>query len=493
MRLFSKRSDPPSTHPFDLDYVLLGLSSHTDDTLCLSDFVTGCFVSGSSGSGKTSGPGATIARAFLRAGYGGLVLTTKPGECDQWRRWCEQTGRLDDFLVMDDSTNYRFNFLEYESKRAGRGAGLDTNLAALFLNVMEATDAGRANSGDPFWRQAVKQLVKNCIFVLKVAEEELSVTNIKRLVTSSPSYPEEVYEERWMESSYCWQCLKKADSKTLDADQRIDLNEVQRYWTIEVPSQDSKTRANVFQSFSVMADGFLRGLFRLLFCTSVNITPELSIDGKIIVLDFPIKTFDDIGRNVQVLFKHVWQKAMERRDISIQSRPVFLFADEFQEFATSNDAMFQATARSSRVCSVCLTQSIPGLYDRMGGANGKYAADSLLANLSIKIMCGTGCPDTATWGENLINKRWRYRGQSSVSFNPQSQGPKKLFAAPDKPHISGSMGPSLESQVLATRFTQLRSGGLRNNWMVDGLLVQSSRAWRFSGTNYIPVTFIQEF
>lgn len=492
MGLFSMHNHPSSTHPYDLEHVLLRLSSHPDDTLCLGDFVTGCFVSGSSGSGKTSGPGATIARAFLRAGYGGLVLTTKLGECEQWRRWCEQTGRLGDFVVMDDSTHYRFNFLEYENKRAGRGAGLTANLAALFLTVMEATDSGRANSHDPFWRQAVKQLVKNCIDLIKAADEELSITNIKRLVTSSPSYPEEVYEERWMES-YCWECLKKADSKKLDADQRIDLNEVQRYWTTEVPSQDSKTRANVFQSFSVMADSFLRGLFRLLFCTSVNITPELSIDGKIIVLDFPCKTYDDVGRNVQVLFKAAWQKAMERRDISIQNRPVFLFADEFQEFATSSDAMFQATARSSRVCSVCLTQSIPGLYDRMGGTNGKYAADSLLSNLSIKIMCGSGCPETNTWAENLINKRWRYRGQSSISYNSQLQRPKKLFAGPDKPQISGSVSPSLESQVLATRFTQLKSGGVRNNWMVDGLIVQSSRAWRYTRTNYIPVTFLQEF
>ncbi|CAN0530470.1 unnamed protein product, partial [Laminaria digitata] len=49
-------------HPFDLDYPLVQLSDYPEDTLTLGDFVTGCFITGSSGSGKTTGPGAHFAR-----------------------------------------------------------------------------------------------------------------------------------------------------------------------------------------------------------------------------------------------------------------------------------------------------------------------------------------------------------------------------------------------------------------------------------------------
>lgn len=496
MPFFKRRQHVQPIHPFDLDYPLVQLSDHREDTLTLSDFVTGCCITGSSGSGKTTGPGAHFARTFLRAGYGGLVLTTKSGERAQWEDWCRQTGRLDDLIVMDDSAKYRFNFMKYESERTGPGGGLTANLASLFVTVMEATDSGQANGQDKFWRLAVKQLLKNAIDLLQAAGEELSITNLKRVVVSSPDHPERLHDPSWIAQSYCIQCLEKTKFKRLNEDQRIDLDEVERFFLVEAVGQDSDTRANVIQSFSVMADGFCRDLFRKLFSTDLNITPEWCAQGKIILLDLPVKTHNEAGRTAQVAWKYVWQQAMERRDMSKKDKPVvpvFLWMDEFQEFATSGDSLFQATARSSRVCTVCLTQSIAGLYDRLGGGNGKYAVDALLANMSIKVMCSCGCPENNRWSEDLINKKWRYRGQSSVSFNRQQEGPKKLMAGPAKPQISGSVSPSLESQILATAFTQLKSGGSRNTYMVDTIVFATSRVWARTRANFLPVTFLQEF
>ncbi len=38
-------------------------------------------------------------------------------------------------------------------------------------------------------------------------------------------------------------------------------------------------------------------------------------------------------------------------------RPVFIFADEFQNFVTSHDAVYQSVARSAGGCSLYLTQN----------------------------------------------------------------------------------------------------------------------------------------
>ena len=46
--------------------------------------VEGTHIFGGPGSGKTSGSGATIARAFLNAGFGGLVMTAKADERELW-------------------------------------------------------------------------------------------------------------------------------------------------------------------------------------------------------------------------------------------------------------------------------------------------------------------------------------------------------------------------------------------------------------------------
>ena len=62
-----------------------------------------------------------------------------------------------------------------------------------------------------------------------------------------------------------------------------------------------------------MAASTLR--LRELFCTTTNIVPELTHEGAVIVLDLPVKEHAEIGQLSQTLFKYIWQRASERRDV----------------------------------------------------------------------------------------------------------------------------------------------------------------------------------
>ena len=60
---------------------------------------------------------------------------------------------------------------------------------------------------------------------------------------------------------------------------------------------------------------------------------------------------------------------MERRDIETQSnpKPIGLWIDEYQQFCThKTDSQFQATARSSWVATVYITQNINNIFYVMG-------------------------------------------------------------------------------------------------------------------------------
>src|SRR5205814_2119261 len=93
-----------------------------------------------------------------------------------------------------------------------------------------------------------------------------------------------------------------------------------------------------------------------------------------------------VGQLCQVLFKFLFQRSSERRDPSRHGVPAFLWADEAQLFATSHDAIFQGTARSARVATVYLTQSLPGYHAAIGaGGNGQAFVHALTANLATKI------------------------------------------------------------------------------------------------------------
>ena len=74
----------PLLHPFAPETPLLSFTGSARDVWSIRDAFEGVQIFGAVGSGKTSGSGETIARAFLAAGFGGLVLTAKPDERELW-------------------------------------------------------------------------------------------------------------------------------------------------------------------------------------------------------------------------------------------------------------------------------------------------------------------------------------------------------------------------------------------------------------------------
>src|SRR4051794_6107105 len=97
-----------------------------NDAWTINDATQGTSIMGATGGGKTSGSGATIAKAFLRAGLGGLVMCAKPEERELWEQYARETGRLSSIVVFSPTgyrhneqgekveKQWRFNFLDYE-------------------------------------------------------------------------------------------------------------------------------------------------------------------------------------------------------------------------------------------------------------------------------------------------------------------------------------------------------------------------------------------
>ncbi len=85
-QLFTPRQAPASQDELDQPLLFFG-----DEALTLRACCEGIFITGSSGSGKTTGSGAAIAKAYLRNGFGGLVTCCKPDEPEVWRRYARET------------------------------------------------------------------------------------------------------------------------------------------------------------------------------------------------------------------------------------------------------------------------------------------------------------------------------------------------------------------------------------------------------------------
>jgi hypothetical protein len=152
---------------WSLDMPLLRLSNSPQDAWRIRDACEGTQIFGATGSGKTTGSGRALARAFLENGFGGLVLCAKADEPELWRKYADQTGRSSDMVMF---SREHFNFLHYEANRPGAGAGQTENLVTLFMQVAEIANQKHGfAASDDYWERAVKQLLRNAVDLVTIA------------------------------------------------------------------------------------------------------------------------------------------------------------------------------------------------------------------------------------------------------------------------------------------------------------------------------------
>jgi type IV secretory pathway TraG/TraD family ATPase VirD4 len=405
-------------------------------------------------------------------------LCCKTDEAQLWQRYGRETNRSNSLIVFGPNQPHRFNFLNYELSRPGVGAGHTENLVRLFTTVMEVGEkkSGQGGSNQDFWERTTKQLLRNCIDLVSIARGRLMLQELYDVLVSAAQTPEEFQSEAWRKSSFAWRCIQEGEARPKSARQAHDFQHAAAYMSREFPGMASRTRSIIVTSLTSMMDIFLRGVLHDLFCTSTTVVPEMTHEGAVLIIDLPVKEFTQLGQLSQTLIKYVWQRASERRDVQRHPRPVFLWCDEAQFFATATDAEFQSTARSSRIATVYLSQNIGAYYNHLGQAD----THSLMGNLQTKIFHANGDPMTNNWAADLFAKSWQFRGSTSVG-TAQEKTVSKNYAASD----------SRDFEVQPGEFTTLRKGGPDSGYCVETIAFQGGRIWNESSKNHIKVGFAQ--
>ena len=463
-----------------LEQELFALSG--TDRFTVRQACEGVQIFGGIGSGKSSGSGATIARSYLAVGMGGLVLTAKPDERKQWEQYAAETGRTADLVVFDASGQYGFNFLRYEMQRPGAGGGYSGNVVRLFTNIVEAVEGQKSGGGDnQFWIMAMQQLIRNAVDLCFTARGKVSLPMLYDVVQSAPRSIEELYSEAWQESSLVNALVNEAIEGEDGRDRWMqhDFDAAARYWMSEFPQMDERVRSSIISQFTTMAGNFIRRPFRQLFCHKTTLLPELCFEGKIIILDLPVKEFAAAGRAAQVMFKFIWQQAMERRDVTRHPRPVFLWADEAQNFVSEYDMQFQATARSSRCCTVYITQNLPNYYAEMG-THAKDRTHSLVGNFATKIWHANSDPETNRQAAETIGRSWQQKKSSGMNLGSGGAG------------TSSNVSWQFEYDVPPQAFTMLKKGGPDNGLEVEAIVFQNGRIFDHSEKTNLQTVFHQQ-
>jgi hypothetical protein len=467
------------------------------DAFRLADAQTGVCVFGATGSGKTSGPAKHLAYGYLAAGFGGLVLCAKKEERQQWQQWAAETRRGRDLIIIDGSGNHRFNFLEWEASRPAEGGGLTINIVAILDEIAGAIarseGASEGGQGDnKFWDDALHHMNTNLVDLPIFANLRVSLPLMRSIVISAPQNLEQIDDEKWQETSACAAILREADKATLRAheDIRADFEECRNYWLQEYPVLSEKTRSIINLSFSMLARPLITRPLRKLFSSDTNVTPEDAFNGKIIIVDLPVQEYRLAGRIANLAWKYCFQVAVLRRTPPTKRdsylRPVFLWADEAQNFVSDFDAEYQAVARSAAGCTVYLTQNRESYRRVLGNAD---AVDSLLGNLQAKFFCQNS-GETNEWAAKLLGERW-LRITSTNAGQSRNDGTQ---AGPEGSHSSGvSRSDQRRLFVEPSRFTTLKRGGPHHDYQVEAIVYNGGHLFA-NGSEPLPykhITFNQ--
>lgn len=559
-RLAPRPSAPAHAHRTflcDPDAPLLVLNRY-GDALSVSNFFEGIFAFGATGAGKSTGPGRAMALAMLRAGWGGLVLCAKPGESEVWADYLRETGRSADLIHMRPGSGLTFNFVDYEVHRPD-GLGAETfNLVALIEVMADALQQSLAQNAQgeqgAFWIAARREILTNAIEPLVAATGRFRLDELMRFVTTAPTSMEEARSDSWKAQSFCYWALKQAHDHPAGAPLPIHaMRAATDYWFVTYAGLDARTRSNIVATLTAAISPFLRGTLHDSFCTTTSVIPEMTHEGAVLVVDYPIKTLGAAAVVAAHIMKYQWQKATERRLVGLTTRPVFVMADEYHLLTAKYDPEFQSTARSARAATVYLTQNLPGLYAQLPGRDPKSAAESLLGNFQTKLFLANTDAVTNQYAAELIGKTpqrrasanwsvnqgrqrstsesnsrsWQYgrnRGSnagSNASFG-HSNGPSGGTYSSSSGYSSGSQSGYSRSWSWGTNSTdsesassgtsdgggwseqvdytvppvafasKLRKGGAANGGLVDAVIVQGGRRFAATGSHWLHCTFKQK-
>jgi hypothetical protein len=458
----------------------------TGDEWNIGDACQGVLILGATGSGKTSGSADMLALKMLRLGAGGVVLCVKVDEANYWMELARLTGREKDIIRVTERRE-SFNIFDYELRRSGRGAGLTLNLVNLFRQLQDLVESKGGQKLSPdFWERACVRLISNAIQLQCALDEPLTLPAIADIILTAPRTDEESDDEHWKTTSRCCRACSKALIKKKGD---YDIKRASSYFLNDFPTMGDRQRSGITETWEGLADPLLRTPIRQKFCTDTTFTPEDAIDrGKIIVVDLPVKEFDQAGRIAGVIVKFLFQKAVERRRAAAETsrRPCFIWADEFQHFVTSYDMVFQQTARSSKTSTIYIGQNLPTVLAQLGGQQGEPWMKGLFGNLLTKIFHANDEAQTNKFAADVIGEDWQ-------SIETVSAGESRNILTPllsGNRNVNASFSPQVKHILLPITFTRLRTGTGRNKGIVDAVFFQAGRKFR-NGLNFCKVHFKQ--
>lgn len=326
----------------------------TDETLYQNVLITG-----SIGSGKTSGAIARLTYNLIKSGKGGLILDVKGNFVNTVEDMCKRLGRTNDLCIVSCNSNWYFELL-------------DKNISSLELanrlkQVITLLSAN--NNSDSYWLDKVENVLMNMIILMKYMND-LNLITLHRFVSEDEFLKESIekikrrLKQHVPDDKTAFElagAISFIENEYFRLDSRVNTIIKSEITRLTIPLV---TDYDIYNQFCVQKDK-----------QSISFS-----DNKIIVLSINIGENKALAKIIATFIKLAYQKYI-LSNISLKI-PSFFIADEFQEFCNSDDAAFLSLSREAKCINIISTQSYSSLKNVLKDQN---AASVIIQNLVNKI------------------------------------------------------------------------------------------------------------
>lgn len=459
-----------------------------ENALTLRGLLANLIVFGRTGSGKTSGSGASLLRGILRhPRSGGIVLANKPEDRPDFARLAEKMGRAHDVFWFSPTDPLRFNVLDHVYRVSG---GNTREIVSCLMTIGETLrNGGRGGhrGGDAdFWRQMNEQLLYHAVQVVKLARRGVAAVDLQRFLNGAARSAEELRSEAWRQGFHS-EVLQAALAASKSAADAMDCEEAVAFFLNHWPHLADRTRSSIEVGVNSILFVFNTGLARELISRSTNFDIGELANGKWLFVDTSPSVLGDAGLLVGACLKYVVQRDILRREGRAGEGFVVVWLDEYAQWATSFDArQFLPMCRSHRGAMVALTQSIHGLRATLGGTSD-HESSALLSNFHHRIFHALGSAEDAEFASELVGKRHRMLLGGSLA--PAESLGEELFGG--RSRVTSSFSTQLEAVIQPRAFLNgLRCGGPENEFLTDAIIVRTGEPFA-NGENLLRTTFRQ--
>lgn len=312
-------------------------------SLSLRDLQTHLLVLGGTGSGKTTAVlKPLIYQAAAWDGIGLAVMDGKgalPGELR----------KLGDKLTIIDPDKVRVSLV----------AGIEPSMV-----VDTLVEILGGQSSDRFWSDSAGGILRRCALVAHAAGKgEWSLLGAARLA---------------FDDSEREKALDAVPAEALA--ESPALGEAMAFLETEFPEIDPKLRSNFVAQIRSWINTLTAHPKMLAWADATPSQSEADIGevlkGARMGVLIPAHRYGDAGRVASALLKARLYRGLKDRaddkDWRKTGTPVLMVIDEAQEVATADDATLLAIGRSLGLAMVAATQTIEGVYERLGQASAKW-------------------------------------------------------------------------------------------------------------------------